>query len=97
MNKDLEPEETELRGEWLKAESKVIANATCRRIEWLIESRLEKLGTKSGGWETLYRDPKTRFLGEHTYPHSEMHGGGPPMLRVNSAIEARSKYGESAV
>lgn len=45
-----------------------------------------------GGWETLYQDPADLRFWELTYPHGEMHGGGPPTLKSLTVQEAKSKY-----
>jgi len=45
------------------------------RAERLLELKVDAIG-----WRTLYRDRETGCLWEETYPHSEMHGGGPPRL-----------------
>jgi Immunity protein 27 len=55
-------------------------------------SRLEKRGHDSSGWNTLYRDPRTNEFWEVTYPHGEMHGGGPRKLSQMSLEEVRAKY-----
>jgi hypothetical protein len=41
----------------------------------------------------LYRDPVTGRLWELTWPQSDLHGGGPPRLRLVQADEVRPKYG----
>ena len=89
---ELGPQETELTGNWLVEGGSVVADDVCRRIEWLLQSRLERLAADSSGWETLYRDPRDGRLWEHTYPQGEMHGGGPPQLRVVSPEVASVKY-----
>ena len=89
---ELQPDEIVLTGNWLVAGGSVIADDVCRCIEWLIESRLERLATDSSGWDTLYRDPRDGRLWEHTYPQSGMHGGGPPQLKVVSPESVAAKY-----
>ena len=90
--KELQPHETILTGNWLVDGTEVIGDAVDRRIEWLVDSQLERLATDSSGWETLYRDPRDGRLWERTYPHGEMHGGGPPQLSIVSAEDALLKY-----
>jgi len=46
---------------------------------------------------TLYRDPDDGRYWERTYPQSELHGGGPPELRVLATEDARQKYGAQLV
>jgi hypothetical protein len=90
---DLRLEEVELCGYWLIEGSKVVADEMCKRIDWLLVNRLEKICTDPSGWELLLRDPTDGRYGERTYPGSEMHGGGPPMLKVISLAHAQRKYG----
>jgi hypothetical protein len=89
---ELQPDEIVLTGNWLVEGGSVTADDVCRRIEWLIESRLEHLAADSSGWDTLYRDPRDGRLWEHTYSQGEMHGGGPPQLKVVSPENAAAKY-----
>jgi hypothetical protein len=70
----------------------VTADAVAKRIEWLTGEVLEPLASDSSGWETLFRDPGDGRLWEQTFPHSEMHGGGPPRLQVISENGAAAKY-----
>jgi hypothetical protein len=93
---DLQPNESILTGQWVMEGDRVVADETCRRIEWLIELRLDRLANDSSGWETLYRDPRDGRLWEHTYPQSHMHGGGPPQIHIISSDVAASKYGVAA-
>lgn len=37
---------------------------------------------KVGDWAILYRSRETGDLWDITYPHGEMHGGGPRRLRL---------------
>ena len=89
---ELQPNETVLTGDWLTEGGRIVADDVCGRIEWLVESRLERLAADASGWDTLYRDPRDGRLWERTYPRSEMHGGGPPQLRVISPDAAAAKY-----
>lgn len=90
---DLLKEETELRGSWITRDGGIVADEICRRIDLLLANRLEKIRTDSSGWNLLLRDPLDGRYWERTYPQSEMHGGGPPMLKVVSLEQAQSKYG----
>jgi len=89
---DLLPDESVLLGNWTTEGRSVVPDDTSRRIDWLVRFRLERLAKDSSGWETLYRDPTDGRLWEHRYPQGEMHGGGPPQLRVISVNQAASKY-----
>lgn len=90
---DLTKRETELHGSWVEMDGKVISDGTCRRIEWLIANRLEKIGSDPSGWDILFRDPRDGRLWERIFPESHLHGGGPPTLKVVSLAEAQAKYG----
>ena len=90
----LRPDDRVLTGAWVMSGSRVVGDATCQRIDALIDSHLQKLGVDATGWETIYSDPDDNRLWEHTYPHSEMHGGGPPELRVIDRKTACGKYGD---
>jgi len=90
---DLRPEEAELRGAWIFDGSRTRGDVVSQRIKWLVSSRLQRLGRDPSGWETLYCDPRDGRLWEHTYPQSEMHGGGPPALRFITPADAAAKYG----
>jgi hypothetical protein len=95
---ELAPEEIDLRGDWIvQTDRSVMANAIEKRIEWLITQKLERIGSDSSGWDTLYRDPRDGRLWELTYPRSEMHGGGPRRLHVVSRGEAAVKYEHAAI
>lgn len=89
----IEPHETLIRGEWQLVEGRTVANATVSRIRALIDTELEKIGSTSGGWETLYRDRRDGRFWELVYLQSEMHGGGPESLRLIDAVQAAHKYG----
>lgn len=86
-------DETEIRGTWFLRGQKLVPDDTCRRIERLIETHLEAIGKDPSGWDTLYRDPTDGRFWELIYPQSDLHGGGPPMLRQVGAEEVRVKYG----
>ena len=88
---DLESDERELVGAWIADRGRVVADDTCRRIEWLVGQRLEQVAN-AGGWEVLFRDPRDGRLWECIYPRSEMHGGGPPALRLVALSTAVLKY-----
>ena len=89
----LSPNETVLIGQWKETHGTVAADETSQRIEVLIEGYLVKLASSSDGWSTLYQDPNDLRLWEHTYPQSQLHGGGPPSLTCLSASDAQARYG----
>jgi hypothetical protein len=92
--KQLEPSETDLTGEWVVVNGRVVGDAVTERIEWLTSNVLEKIGPseESGGWDVLYRDRNDGRYWELTRPKSQMHGGGPPRLTCISAEDARREF-----
>jgi len=94
-NLTLQSNETERTGAWRFEDGRMTADATCERIQWLIEHVLKKVasGPGSGAWEALYEDPNGGRYWECVYPRSEMHGGGPPRIRALAVDEAQRKCG----
>ena len=88
----LQPNETDLIGEWKVVGVKVVGNEACERIYLLTSQYLEHVATDASGWDKLYRDPGDERYWELTYPHSDWHGGGPPRLTCLSREEAQTKY-----
>jgi hypothetical protein len=90
----IEPNETELAGNWIFEDGRVSRDSVSERIKWLTQIWLTKISDSrlSGGWETLYQDPSDGRLWERTYPKGEMHGGGPPRLALLTPDEAAMKY-----
>jgi len=82
---ELQPDEIVLTGNWIVEGGSVIADDVCRRIETLVDSQLERLGTDSSGWDTLYRDPRDGRLWKHIYPQSHCMEAG----RLNSKLSRR--------
>lgn len=92
-NQNLSSDETSLIGHWVLEKGKVIEDSVATRIQLLINNRLKKITTADLGWSNLFVDPQDNRFWELYYPHSEMHGGGPPALRLISAKDAIEKYG----
>jgi hypothetical protein len=88
----LQPEETLIIGNWVLAGGRMLEDASSRRIHTLTNGYLKRIASTSGGWETLYRDPTDGRYWEITYPLGEMHGGGPPTLRLVDGTAVREKY-----
>ena len=91
MNK-LMPDEYLLEGQWHYDGQKVTADDVCKRIEWLISEALEVLGSDELGWEKLYRDSNDNRLWLLYYPQDEIHGGGPPSLKLITESESKRKF-----
>ena len=89
---ELSPRETELNGVWEVKDGRAESDATEKRIHWLLAHSLRRVASTSGGWQILYIDPKDDRYWELTFPHGEMHGGGPQRLRVLSDGEAIATY-----
>jgi hypothetical protein len=89
----LRPDETDLVGRWILRDGQVVGDPVCHRVKALVSGPLERIAADETGWDTLYRDPSDGRLWEHTYPQSELHGGGPPRLTVIDPVTAQVKYG----
>jgi hypothetical protein len=87
----LRPDETLLVGRWTWTPSGLVEDDVAMRIRAMLEGALVRVAGTD--WEALYRDPRDGRLWELRYPQSEMHGGGPPTLRVIDRDRAREKYG----
>ena len=87
------PDESEIRGSWLMTSGQVIEDEACRRINVLTTSFLTLIAITRDGWGKLYQDPRDGRCWELTYPHGEMHGGGPPSLFLASLETIQGKYG----
>jgi hypothetical protein len=88
----LKPNETDLLGKWEFIAGSVVRDATCERIETLVEHYLQKVAVDESGWDTLYKDPEDNRYWELTYPNSDWHGGGPPRLTYLSDEQVKAKY-----
>jgi len=99
FDKQLRGNETELTGNWLVQNGQVTGDSTSQRIEWLTAHYLTKVadGPEGGGWEALYQDPVDGRYWERSYPQGELHGGGPPRLRILTSDEGEKKYRLGAV
>ncbi len=57
----IEPEETDIVGQWVVQDGRVIADEATRRIELLIKEHLEIVA--ACGWEQLFLDPTDGVFG----------------------------------
>ncbi len=89
---NLRPDESVLVGKWIEVNGAVDGDETCKRIEQLVRDSLDHVATSEAGWTKLFVDRNDGRYWEHTYPHSEWHGGGPPTLTCVSDSYVRSKY-----
>jgi hypothetical protein len=89
---NLQPDETVLEGKWIVVNGAVDGDETCKRIDQLVRDHLQLVGTADDGWSKLFLDKNDGRYWEHTYSHSEWHGGGPPTLTWVSDEYAKSKY-----
>ncbi len=90
----LHPGETCLVGQLIVVDGRVEGDSTCKRIQELLRTSLELIATSDGGWTKLYLDRSDGRLWEHTYPNSDWHGGGPPMIKHVSHDYANDKFGK---
>jgi hypothetical protein len=82
----------DLVGSWIKIGDRLEPDEVTKRIEYLTERVLARIGASNDGWSTLYYDNSNGRYWELTYPQSEMHGGGAPRLKVISQADAKAKY-----
>jgi hypothetical protein len=90
---ELRPTETDLVGQWLDTGNRILGDAVCARIEWLVAERLQRVADANGGWDCLCRDTRDGRFWERTYPNIDWHGGGPPRLSVIAVTDIAAKYG----
>ncbi|GAB3910029.1 Imm27 family immunity protein [Mucilaginibacter boryungensis] len=85
-------DETKIVGHWIFDGSKMIADETCKRIDWLRNNYLKLISTDGSGWLNLYQDPEDKRYWQLNFEHGEMQGSGPPTLILLSESEAKDKY-----
>lgn len=91
----LNSNEIKLVGQWFYENGTIHKDDISKRIEWLINNQLEKIGVDQSGWDILYIDPTDNRYWELTYPKSEMQGGGPPTLTLISKEIANKRYSKA--
>ena len=84
--------EIEIAGNWIFEGTTMKTDNATKRIEQLIKEYLVEVSIAGNGWEKLFQDPKDNRYWELTFPKSEMHGGGPPLLKNISLAEVQKKY-----
>ncbi len=57
-----------------------------------LKSSCTKIAVDDTGWETLYREFGSNEYWYLTYPNSEMHGGGEPLLERISPSKAKELF-----
>lgn len=92
--KQLSPEETFIEGKWVNVGNKIESDDSCKRIEWLASEKLKLIGTNGDNWEALYQDPIDSRYWVMFYPKSELHGGGPPSLKLSTDKDINLKFNE---
>ncbi|MBK7985535.1 MAG: hypothetical protein IPK11_01125 [Ignavibacteria bacterium] len=88
----LKPKEIELRGSWELVGNSIKADNISVRIENLTSCYLIEISEDESGWKKLYQDPEDKRYWELSYPESEIHGGGAPVLKNLSILEVKEKY-----
>jgi hypothetical protein len=73
-------------GEWS------VDGENCQLIQHLIGNDFVHVDQRDDGWTKLYQDRTDGAYWELTYPHPEMHGGGPPVLSRLSVEQVRTLY-----
>ena len=90
--KRLMSHETRLVGGPRNFGDRIVRDEEWERIDQLIDQCLQHIKAHPNGWEVLFRDPSDGRYWEYTYPHGEMHGGGPPSLIHITQGTAKLKY-----
>ena len=88
----IQPYETKLCGKWILENGELVADATARRVDYLIKNELVEVGRSDDGWTVLYLNKKDGRYWELNYPDSDQHGGGPPCLEFLPRDVAAGKY-----
>jgi hypothetical protein len=70
----------DLKDVWVMRDGKMVAEGDAAAIDALL-GYLDRVADGAAGWALLYRHRQTGAFWELTYPHGEMHGGGPRRLR----------------
>lgn len=88
----LQPNESKLRGGIKANKTTVSFDEISERIVYLVTHRLTAIATDQSGWFRLYQDPTDLRYWQLSYPDSELHGGGAPMLENIAEAMAQNKY-----
>ncbi|WP_299775903.1 Imm27 family immunity protein [uncultured Pseudoteredinibacter sp.] len=64
-----------------------------KEIDKFLNKYCDKVATDESGWEILYRAKSTQEYWVKTYPNSEQHGGGKPVVVNISKEAAEAKFG----
>jgi hypothetical protein len=89
---EIDKDEIKIVGHWIFDGSKMIADETCKRIDWLRSDYLKLISTNESGWLNLYQDPEDKRYWQLDFEHGEMQGGGPPSLILLSESAVKEKY-----
>jgi len=57
-----------------------------------VEKSCIKVATDESGWDILYKEKSSNKYWELTYPNSEMHGGGEPLVSLLSLEDVKLKF-----
>ena len=57
-----------------------------------LEGNCVKVATDDSGWEILYKEKSSNKYWELTYPNSEMHGGGEPLVTPITIEDVKLKF-----
>ena len=76
------PDESLLESVWSIQDGRIKDNGIIKRIDFLIKNHLVEIEKYNTRWVRLFVDPADGRYWELDYPQSELHGGGPPRLRV---------------
>ncbi len=57
-----------------------------------LEENCIKVTTNDSGWEILYKEKSSNKYWELTYPNSEVHGGGEPLVSPVAIEDVKLKF-----
>lgn len=90
--KTIKLNKVELQGSWILVGASMEANDVSKRIEILTSDYLVEITEDESGWNKLYQDPEDKRYWELSYPESERHGGGAPLLKNLPLEDVKEKY-----
>lgn len=65
---------------------------TGNEVVEFIRNRCIEIASDASGWVDLFQERDTKEYWVRSYPDSQMHGGGQPMLTPVSAAKAKEDF-----
>jgi len=80
-------------GGWEVVDGVTVEDYNTRRVFYVTSNLLHVIGEDPSAWRTLYQDKSDGRYWQLSYDNSDTHGGGTPLLRCISRLEAMKKHG----